>query len=147
MKKLDSCFWSISFKILLLFFPLFGFSSNLSRTAVPSKKISGIIVDGDNFPVEFANVVLFKAEDSKLITGTVTDATGHFVLMNLEAGQYSLTASYIGYQEKRISNIVLSANSGSLLLDSIKIGQTLYKVGDVVVLGNTKSIENKLEKK
>lgn len=147
MKEYFFINWRSIFKLFLLCSSLLIFDTEEGKAKESGKTISGIVVDDDNYPVEFANVTLFKADDSKLITGTLTNAAGHFVLMNLEPGHYSLTASYIGYQEKRISNIVLSANCGPLLLDSIKIGQIVFKVDDVVVRGNTKSIENKLEKK
>jgi outer membrane receptor protein involved in Fe transport len=43
-------------------------------------------------------------------TGAATDASGEFLLQNLEAGVYTVRASYLGYQTVTISNVRINAD-------------------------------------
>ena len=40
--------------------------------------------------------------------GAATDVNGDFVIMNLDAGQYTVKASYLGYQSITITNVRVS---------------------------------------
>ena len=42
--------------------------------------------------------------------GTKTDEQGSFVLQNLEAGSYTLLFSYLGYDQQKRENLILSDN-------------------------------------
>lgn len=59
--------------------------------------ITGQVLGHDTKAVEFATVVLLKAQDSTHITATVTDANGSFSLPGVGAGSYLLKTSFIGF--------------------------------------------------
>jgi hypothetical protein len=65
------------------------------------KKVSGIITPGgkghvagkiisqnSNQPVKEASVELFSTNDSTMVAGTITDATGYFTIFHLDTGRY-----------------------------------------------------------
>jgi hypothetical protein len=52
-----------------------------------------------------ANVIVMGTS-----TGSATDANGEFLLQNLEAGVYTVRASYLGYQTITISNVRVNAD-------------------------------------
>ncbi|MFS4415493.1 outer membrane beta-barrel protein [Maribacter sp. 2307ULW6-5] len=56
--------------------------------------LGGRVLDGDQNPLPFANVLL-KTTDSVVVAGTATDDGGHFIFDNLAPGRYLLQASYI----------------------------------------------------
>lgn len=69
-------------------------------------RIKGKVVDlQTGEPLIGANVIVVGAS-----TGAATDATGDFVLLNLEAGTYTLRASYLGYQSISMSNVRVNAD-------------------------------------
>ena len=84
----------LKFKPLYLFIffaSVFSFSQNLS--------VSGIVVDEDNAPISFANVILMKVNDSTIVAGTSTDDNGVFRLNLNEKGDYNFKVSFIGYKD------------------------------------------------
>ena len=47
--------------------------------------------------IEFASVAIYKTPDTVLVTGTITNAKGEFVLENLSSGKYIIKSSFMGY--------------------------------------------------
>lgn len=64
-----------------------------------SYSVSGVLKDFANHaPIEFASVAIYKIPDTVLITGTITNAKGEFVLTNLPPCSYLIKSSFVGYQ-------------------------------------------------
>ncbi|MEN8202337.1 MAG: TonB-dependent receptor [Bacteroidota bacterium] len=62
--------------------------------------------------------------------GTIADLDGNFILPNVPAGDYTLMASYIGYEKKEISVTVLPGQEISV---DIELDFSGVMLGDVVV--------------
>ncbi|WP_299883483.1 TonB-dependent receptor [uncultured Lacinutrix sp.] len=85
--------------------------------------ISGTVVDLQNIPVAYANVLLL-AEDNSIITGTSSLENGSFNLFKLKPQTYTLKVTFVGYKDfaKTIKlsgdlntvNVVLEENTESL---------------------------------
>ena len=61
-------------------------------------RYKGTVVDEQNQPLPFANVILLSAEDSTLITGGVTNESGYFAIpIQNTATNIILRISFIGY--------------------------------------------------
>lgn len=58
--------------------------------------ISGTVINNLNEPLPYVNVLIYKGET--LITGTSTNDNGAFIFNNLEAENYTLKASFIGFK-------------------------------------------------
>ena len=63
-------------------------------------KIRGTVSSSDGQALVGANVIVDGTSK-----GAATDADGGFTILNVEAGIYSVTASYIGYQSSTESNV------------------------------------------
>ena len=63
-------------------------------------KIRGTVSSSDGQALAGANVIVDGTSK-----GAATDADGGFTILNVEAGTYSVTASYIGYQSSTESNV------------------------------------------
>ncbi|WP_299776547.1 outer membrane beta-barrel family protein [uncultured Formosa sp.] len=72
-------------------------------------KFSGQVVDKNNTPISYANVMLVNTVDNSKIKGTITTETGHFFIQYIEAGTYILEVSFIGYSGYTLE-ILLDAN-------------------------------------
>lgn len=92
-----------------------------------SQNITGRLVDEQNQPVPYANVILQKA-DSTYLSGTVTDLTGAFSLSKQDAARL-ISISYIGYQT--IYKEVKQDDMGIL-----HIHPDTQQLGEVIVKGN-----------
>ena len=88
---------------------------------------SGKVVDEQNQPFAFANVVLLNPTDSAFVAGTMTDDAGAF---SLSAQQSSaiVKISYIGYETKCVN-----ATAGDL--GAIQLQPEATMLGEVVVKG------------
>ena len=70
--------------------------------------ITGSVVrQGNNAPLSGANVMLFSNDGLKL--GTSTDETGMFYFENTPPGKYTITISFIGFQNYR-SDLIIEEN-------------------------------------
>ena len=112
-------------KSIVLFFVFF--STNL--IAQSSYTISGLIHDNEGVPMAFSNVLLFRASDSTLVKGTLTNEEGFYTIENVVNGKYLVQGSMIGYkstyskpfdlnQDLTIGTIVLS---GFEALDEVTV--------------------------
>ena len=75
----------------------------LSFPAFTQCVLTGKVVDGQgNTPVEFANVAIYT-HDSTFVVGGATNRLGEFRLSKVEAGEYSLQVSCVGFRTLRQS--------------------------------------------
>jgi len=149
--------------IILLLIPFFSLSqernqkksnqpkvdatSGSTETAYTKKEklfkgfISGKVKDTESKnPLEFATVSLTEKRSNKLIEGTITDVKGRFLFENIEVGEYLVTISFIGFEEKtldvkttnkkpdsRLKNIFLSQSSEMLSEVTIEDEKAIYE--------------------
>ena len=112
--------------------------------SVQAQQISGKVVDSEDNPVAYANVVMHTA-DSAYVVGTVTDETGRFALTGKGNGAL-LHVSYIGYKPlwhclDGKTEVRLCLTPDNQLLNEVVVKGTLPKTqikGDAMVT----SVEN-----
>ena len=94
---------STSFKSLLFLLIYIISQTVYSQT---TGKISGVVTDkGTDKPLTGANIYI---PDTYL--GTVADQDGHFFLINVPPGEYTLKVSMIGYAMTTVENVQVSIN-------------------------------------
>jgi hypothetical protein len=95
--------------------------------------LKGVISDvmtGEAIP--FANVVIEKGGNQ--YAGTTTDFDGKYTIKPIEPGNYSIKATFVGYQTVEVTGVIVSAN---------KITFQDVKLQEGVALGEIKIIEYK----
>ena len=92
-----------------------------------AQNITGKVVDENNSPLDFVNVVLLKA-DSTYIAGTVTDEYGVFLIKEYQDTPKFVKVSSVGYANQTM-NIPPSGNLGiiSLKPESVTLGEVVVK--------------------
>ena len=98
----------------------------LSATAIQGK-----VTDENQQPIEFANVILYSLPDSLLITGTITNKNGEFLLSANGTEKGFLKISFIGYETQTVpaisgQTIVLKVESR--LLNEVVVQKSLPKI-------------------
>lgn len=128
-------------------FPVLGTTSaTANQTPKGNSKISGALVDSSTAKiVEYASIALHKMPENKLIDGTVSDEKGKFSFSKVEAGDYKLMISFIGYQNKTIDNIKL-AKGQELELGAIKFNPEVKNLDEVTITGQVDLIEEKVDR-
>ncbi len=81
-------------------------------------------------PVMFANVIIANTE-----TGTATDEKGDYYLLNIPSGRYTLEFSCLGFQTKKVENVLVEIDRTSRV--NIKLQPTAIMMEPVIVTGQT----------
>jgi outer membrane receptor protein involved in Fe transport len=136
----------------LIIISLIFFSAKLFAQPVPPGRvgndhsISGVVQDRYSaLPIGFVTVQLLRAADSTVITTTLTDRKGKFLLNNIANGSYILRYSFIGY-EKTIMPVTVNQkkeNAGILEMGVLAKDMSEVKVISRKSLLNT-SIDRKI---
>ena len=143
MKKIGVCFI-----IVMLIVPIRSFS----------QQIHGKIIDNQNMPLPFANIVILSSVDSIFIEGVTSNDRGQFVFNQIEKGNI-LKISLIGYktqyrQYMGEDSLTIQMTDSSLLLKEVVVKSHLPKTilkGEAMktivagsILEKTSSIEHLL---
>ncbi|NLT51388.1 MAG: TonB-dependent receptor [Ignavibacteria bacterium] len=109
--------------------------------------INGKIFDSStNKPLEFANVVLFNAQDSSQVSGTVTNKDGFFEIQRVRPGKYYIVLSFIGFKNHLIDNVNVEPQK-TLELEQISLDLVSYSTDEVTVKGEKASVSYEIDKK
>jgi len=128
--------------------PAQGNKSGTNGTAQSFGVISGALHDeSTNEHVEYGNILLFKAKDSTMVTGTITDANGKFLFSNIAPGSYYLRVSFIGYEDKFYPGITISQRSADVKMGNLSIKPKMSGLQEVEIIAEKSLITNNLDKK
>lgn len=117
----------LSLALLLLI--VFGsplFSQKLTQT------LRGTVLDADSrLPLVGAQVVLFTEPRM----GATTDADGNFRVKDVPIGRLDVRATYLGYEDLALSNIVV--NSGKEVVLNLEMRESVQKIAEVTITANS----------
>lgn len=105
---------------------LFLILAVVTSTSAIAQNITGKVVDENNAPLNFVNVVLLKA-DSTYITGTITDENGAFMFNGQRDNPKFVRLSSIGYANQILDipptgNLgIISLNPESVMIDEVVV--------------------------
>ncbi|WP_459212227.1 TonB-dependent receptor [Aquimarina rhabdastrellae] len=98
----------------------------------------GKIIDKQNHPIPFANIVAKSTNDNSLITGVISDNSGMFSIKANQEHIY-LEISFVGFTTKKITPT--QSNIGTIVLE--KEGQQLQ---EVIITAHKKLIQQKVDR-
>lgn len=73
-----------------------------------NSSIKGTLVDNTDAFVIYSNIILYSAVDSQIVKIETSDLNGIFEFKNIPIGNYKLQASYVGYEDLIVDNIILA---------------------------------------
>ena len=111
--------------ILIIQTSIFGYTQKAEIT----QSIRGTVMDKYSQETLVGASVIILGSDP--LIGTTTDLNGKFIIEGLKLGRHSLRISYIGYLERRISNISLS--SGKQIVLTIELEESVNKLDMVTI--------------
>jgi outer membrane receptor protein involved in Fe transport len=111
-------------------------------------QITGKIIDAtSNAPMEYANVAVYRKQDSKLVSGGIAKSDGTFQISGIPAGTYYVEAAFIGFEKKTIDDIKIGQGGSTVNLGTIPLASSSQKIGDVNVVAERNRVEYKIDKK
>ena len=106
-------------------------------------QVGGQIVDKENQPVSFANVVLLNAKDSvSVIKGMISEDDGSFLFEEIENRPYVLKISFLGFADY-IKRFEVEGNTN---LGKIELQETSNSLDEVTVKARKPKIERKIDR-
>ena len=122
----------ISTTLIIAVFTTLAFSQNLKQT------VRGTIIDNDNkLPLIGATVIIIGTDP---LIGTTTDANGIFRIDNVPIGRIAVRISYLGYETKSISDIII--DSGKEVVLDLNMQESVSKIDEVVIKAYRKKGES-----
>jgi hypothetical protein len=116
----------------LLFTCCFMLLSILLEGQSLTQTVRGRITDHDSrVPLPGVNVVVV---DSNMFLGGSTNEQGEFFIENVPVGRVSLKISYIGYEEKLLSNLLITSGKETVL--EVDLQESLIGMNEVIVRAN-----------
>jgi hypothetical protein len=136
MMKLIPVFFLTIFTLLLF---------NFADAQTAGGKISGSVLDDAKKPLDGATVVLLVAKDSTVVGTQLANTDGSFAFQNLKDNTYLVKATYIGFKNYRIDNVMVSQQKPVILPAFIlsPIGKTL---NEVAVTAQKAYIQQKIDR-
>ena len=135
---------SIIFLILCLF--SMAFSQGLSKDF--NGKLSGSVFDAEyQEPLEYANIVLYRQQDSVQVTGTITDYNGYFQLNGIRPGMYYMEISFIGYKTHIIEGLDITPAKPGVHVGNIFLTSTIVAVEGTEVVSERPIMSYEIDKK
>lgn len=111
-------------------------------------QVTGWVVDrASDTPIEYATVAVFSAEDSSLVTGTISDTQGRFETSRLDEGSYYVVVKFIGYEEKWLENLTVDRGRKVLEVGEIDLELDMQVLEEVEIINERNSVEYRIDKK
>lgn len=108
---------------------------------VATAQLSGQVVDVNQAPIPFVNILILHRHDSSMIKGLVTDFDGKFSISEVPSGSFLLEVRMVGYQAKTIlvENTMLS-------LYPIVLSEETYALDEIVVKADRPMFEQRIDR-
>ena len=128
-----------------LIFPFLIFI--LSLSGFSQTTISGrVINEDDRQPLINSTIAVVKSGTNELVTGTVTNEQGRFVVPDLLPGEYDFVFSYIGFEPVKRHVIAGSLNK-TLDLGTILLKPSQLELAEINVTGEKQKLSSALDRK
>lgn len=108
--------------------------------------LSGKVIDVNQEPMPFVNVVLKNASDSSFIEGTISDESGVFTLSEIVPSNYLLHITFVGYQSMS-KEVFVGSSSKNLNLGIFELNENVQNLGEVQITAKEAQIGAKMDKK
>jgi hypothetical protein len=124
-------------------------ASSIDENDILAKgSIKGFVFDSTaNQPLEYATISLLKADNNKVVTGTISDASGFFKISGVEFGIYNVEITFIGYFTKKIEGVEISAKNKSIDIGQIELKPATRTMEEVIVKADRPTLQYKIDKK
>ncbi|HEV8285565.1 MAG TPA: outer membrane beta-barrel protein [Chitinophagaceae bacterium] len=130
--------------VLYLFFGI-SFLFTCTNTFAQSK-ISGFVTDANNQPLANANVLLLNSKDSSLVKGSVTEKSGNYSFVSIQAGNYMVVSTFTGFRPIYTLPFNVKGDNSEMNVDVLKFTEQEKQLGEVTVTAKRPLFEQKIDR-
>ena len=120
--------------LLLVFINFLNFNTLKSQENSDAVIIGHVVSQGEHIP--FVNIFL-----EGTTYGTATDVTGHYMMVDLPVGEYTIVAKMVGYKEQKKQVILIAGETVEVKFD---LEEEVIRMDEVVITG-TKTFKRQTE--
>ncbi|RED49508.1 outer membrane beta-barrel protein [Seonamhaeicola aphaedonensis] len=102
--------------------------------------IQGRVQDEKNLPIAFANIVIFN--DNVFVSGTTTNDNGYFQIENLNASNFIIKVSFLGYESVE-TPITVESNTS---IEPIILKETVEILEGVTVIAKKPTVKRMVDR-
>lgn len=129
-----------------------GFAFSVSPDGTPVVGDKGVIrgkveAKNEKTAIEYANISVYSATDSSLVTGAITSSEGVFKIDNLKPGKYYVVANFIGFHKQVINDIEITSARSVYDLGTIELMEAVENIEEVVVSAEKNQMVYQIDKK
>jgi len=106
-----------------------------------------ITAESTNKPIGNVSVVLFDVGDSTIVSGTMTDAKGKFIIDHIPDGNYYIIFSCIGHKEINSGAFSISSQHTKRDLGTFSMTETPVLLKGIVVTDERPTFNNSIDRK
>ncbi|MBP93457.1 MAG: glucosamine-6-phosphate deaminase [Flavobacteriaceae bacterium] len=125
--------------LVFIFFSLFVslsvFSQNFS--------VSGKLVDLENQPISFANILLLSSQDSTAVKGTTSLDDGSFNIENVSAENYTLKISFVGFKDVLIP---IEITDSDFVVADVTLEESAESLNEVSIIANKPTLKKEVDR-
>lgn len=118
----------------------------LTSQAQTSGKLTGRVTDNQQAALSAATISVLKAADSSLVTSTISDKTGKYVLPQLPSGKYLLMVSAVGYRKTWSAPVTVNNTNTDLEIPAISVAAESKTLNTVTVTATRAMVEQKIDR-
>jgi outer membrane receptor protein involved in Fe transport len=143
----------VLFSALLVLISVMGFGSPDNDKKTPESEPKGgeivgkIVDDVSNQPMEYTSIAVYNLSDSTLLTGTVSNTAGDFIIEEIPYGDYYLEIHFVGYEKQVFGPVVVNRDQRSFNVGEVKLEINRNSLAEVEVVAQQKRVEYKIDKK
>jgi outer membrane receptor protein involved in Fe transport len=131
---------------VILFLSVFFAINAFAQAPVSKGKITGKVTDaGTKQGVDYATISVYKQGATSPFNGISTDPKGYFTVDQVPAGEYKVTADFLGYQRATLEHVVVKAG-GTLNLGEILLTSLSKELKGVTITAQAPTVTNKIDK-
>jgi ferric enterobactin receptor len=109
--------------------------------------ISGLLVDSlSGESIAFGSIGLEDQINGKVINGTVSDEKGHFKIIDVPSGLYTLQVVYVGYAFREVRDLRLTPQKPDLDCGRITLSSVSQVLDEIKVVGEGPLIEARADR-
>jgi len=104
--------------------------------------VSGSIKDEADNPIAYTNILLLKAQDSTIVSGTTSNEEGQFSFNNVTENEYIIKASFISYEDS-YRNITVK---GNLQVRSIVLKESIETLSEIQITYKKPTLKREVDR-
>jgi len=130
-----------------VFIFLFLLQSNLIQATDVKWDITGTVVeDISGTPIPYVTITLHSKIDNQVVSGTISDDNGNFVLKKVDQNNYYIKLSFLGYKDYTIKDLSLNSSVNSVDVGIINLHLDTESLDVVEVSAQIKPIRKSIDK-